>query len=149
MERNHFTVGAEYAVLLKTEYRFSQKCDLIELPAGLFEAYETQKIKEGANAEAVARVVAKRELKEETGYESSNWTYLGSNVESSSKLTVTMHLFLAIECQKTSAQHLDDNEQIEVSEVELYEAVNMVMDGRIRCNSSAHAILMAARLLNL
>ena len=140
-------VTTDNKILLKSEYRFSQNCDLIEVPAGGFEPSETKMIEEGKNSEEVALIVAKRELKEETGYESSNWTYLGPTVESSSKLTGTMHLFLATDCQKTSSQHLDANEDIEVFEVELDEAVNMVMDGRIRCNSSAHAILMAERII--
>ena len=139
-------ITTDNKILLKSEYRFSQNCDLIEVPAGGFEPFEAKMIEEGKNPEEVALIVAKRELKEETGYESSNWTYLGPTVESSSKLTGTMHLFLATDCQKTSSQHLDANEDIEVFEVELDEAVNMVMDGRIRCNSSAHAIMMAERM---
>lgn len=138
-------VTTDNKILLKSEYRFSQNCDLIEVPAGGFEPSEAKMIEEGKNPEEIALIVAKRELKEETGYESSNWTYLGPTVESSSKLTGTMHLFLATDCQKTSSQHLDANEDIEVFEVELEEAVNMVMDGRIRYNSSAHAILMVTR----
>ena len=141
-------VTTDNKILLKSEYRYCQNCDLIEVPAGGFEPSEAKMIEEGKNPEEVALIVAKRELKEETGYESSNWTYLGPTVESSSKLTGTMHLFLATDCQKTSSQHLDANENIEVFEVELDEAVNMVMDGRIRCNSSAHAILMAERILD-
>ena len=139
-------ITTDNKILLKSEYRFSQNCDLIEVPAGGFEPSEAKMIEEGKNPEEVALIVAKRELKEETGYESSNWTYLGPTVESSSKLTGTMHLFLATDCRKTSSQHLDANEHLDVFEVELDEAVNMVMDGRIRCNSSAHAILMAERI---
>ena len=141
-------VTTDNKILLKSEYRFSQNCDLIEVPAGGFEPSEAKMIEEGKNPEEVALIAAKRELKEETGFESSNWTYLGPTVDSSSKLTGTMHLFLATDCQKTSSQHLDANEDIEVFEVELDEAVNMVMDGRIRCNSSAHAILMVERIMS-
>ncbi len=125
----------EGKVLLKSEYRYSQKEDLIEIPAGTFEPEETDPL-----------VVAQRELAEETGYTSDEWTYLGPTVESSSKLTGKMHLFLACNCKKTSSQHLDEFEHVDVMEVALSRAVDMVMKGEIRSNSSAHAILMAARI---
>lgn len=73
-------------VLLKTEFRYS--CgDLIECPAGTFEVDETDPL-----------VVAKRELLEETGYTSEDWTYLGETRESTAKLTNNMHIFMAQNC---------------------------------------------------
>ena len=57
---------------------------------------------------------AKRDLLEETGYESDSWTYLCPTWESTSKLTNTMHLFLAKDCRKVSDQHLDLNEHMDV-----------------------------------
>lgn len=125
-------------ILLKTEYRYSQQTDLIELPAGTFEEDENDPL-----------AVAKRELLEETGYESSDWTYLGATVESSSKLTNQMHLFLAKNCVRVCGQHLDIAEHLDVMLVDLKTAVDMVMRGEIRCNSSAHAILMAARMMEI
>jgi 8-oxo-dGTP pyrophosphatase MutT (NUDIX family) len=137
-------ITKEGKVLLKSEYRYSQGEDLIEIPAGVFEPEENN-IENKAEA---ALKVAKRELLEETGFSSDDWLYLGPTVESSSKLTGKMHLFLATGCERTSTQHLDRGEVMDVFEVSLEEAVDMVMDGRIRCNSSAHAILMTARILD-
>ena len=91
--------------------------------------------------------MAKRELLEETGYSSDDWVYFGPMWESTSKLTNHMHLFLARDCVKVAKQHLDENEHLTVMRVKLEEAVNMVMDGRINANSTAHLILRAARLL--
>lgn len=54
-------------ILLKREYRYSCKEDLVEIPAGTFDKGETDPL-----------AVAKRELLEETGYSSENWTYLGA-----------------------------------------------------------------------
>ena len=125
-------------ILLKTEYRYSQQTDLIEFPAGTFDEDESDPL-----------VVAKRELLEETGFESSDWTYLGSTVESSSKLTNQMHLFLAKNCVRVSGQHLDVAEHLDVMLMDLKTAVDMVMCGEIRCNSSAHAILMVARMMGI
>ena len=123
-------------ILLKTEFRYAVGEDVIECPAGMFEEEETDPL-----------TVAKRELLEETGYESSNWTYLGSTLESTSKLTNRMHLFLAKDCVQTSRQHLDANEHLTVTEVYLDTAVGMVMNGSISANSTAHLILKVARML--
>ena len=89
--------------------------------------------------------VAKRELLEETGYISEDWQFIGRTVESSAKLTNYMHIYFADHCRKVSGQHLDATEEIEVLVMPLEQAVSMVMDNEICCNSSAHGILWAAR----
>lgn len=122
-------------LLLKSEFRYACKADVIECPAGMVENGEEP------------LVTAQRELLEETGYTSNSWLYLGPTLESTSKLTNTMHLFLATDCERVSSQHLDANEQISMFTVTLDEAVSMVMDGRINANSTAHAILKVYNLL--
>ena len=100
-------------IILKKEYRYCYDRELIEIPAGTFEVGETDSL-----------AVAQRELLEETGYASEEWEYIGSTVESSSKLT-----------------------NLDVLVVPLEKAVEMVMRNEICCNSSAHGILWAARKL--
>lgn len=129
-------ITSDGTILLKQEFRYACGEQIIECPAGMFEENETDPL-----------VVAKRELLEETGYESSEWTYLGATLESTSKLTNRMHLFLAKDCVQTSAQHLDANEHLTVTEVYLDTAVGMVMNGTINANSTAHLILKVARIL--
>ena len=121
-------------VLLKTEYRYACSTDVIECPAGMVEENEDP------------RVTTERELYEETGYKSNHWTYLGPTWESTSKLTNTMHLYLAQNCVKVSSQHLDINEHMTVTAVPLDTAVNMVMEDQINANSTAHAMLKVAEL---
>ncbi len=113
-------------IILKKEYRYCYGRDLIEIPAGGFERGE-----EGLE-------VAKRELLEETGYISEDWQFIGRTVESSAKLTNYMHIYFADHCRKVSGQHLDATEEIEVLVMPLEQAVSMVMDNEICCNSSAH-----------
>lgn len=125
-------------VLLKSEYRYACGETLIETPAGTFEPSETD-----------ALAVAKRELLEETGYVSDQWTYLGATVESSSKLTNRMHLFLALDCHQASDQKLDATEVMEVLKMPMQQAVDMVMRNEICCNSTAHGLLRAARMLGI
>ena len=90
-------------VLLKKEYRYACQEEVIECPAGMFDQGETDPL-----------TVAKRELLEETGYASEEWIYFGPTLESTSKLTNKMHLFLARNCRKVSEQHLDENEHIDI-----------------------------------
>lgn len=99
--------------------------------------------------EADPLTVAKRELLEETGYTSAEWVYLGPTLESTSKLTNTMHLFLAKNAVPTSTQHLDPNEHVDVIKVSMEAAVEMVMGGIIKANSTAHLILKVARMMGV
>ena len=125
-------------IILKNEYRYCYDRNLIEVPAGTFEENETDGL-----------AVAKRELLEETGYVSDNWTYLGATVESSAKLTNYMHIYFASHCRKVSGQHLDDTEELDVIVIPIAQAVEMVMKNEICCNSSAHGILQVARMLGV
>lgn len=123
-------------LILKREYRYCYDRELLEIPAGAFEPGETDPL-----------LVARRELLEETGYSSDCWEYLGPTVESSAKMTNYMHIFLARDCRKVASQHLDETEELTVELVPLQQAVDMVMRNEICCNSSAHGILRAARML--
>lgn len=125
-------------ILLKSEYRYACESEVIECPAGMFEENESDPL-----------TVAKRELLEETGYSSDNWTYFGPTWESTSKLTNQMHLFLARDAIPTGTQHLDENEHLDVIQVSLEAAVEMVMSGKINANSTAHLILKVARIYGL
>lgn len=125
-------------IILKREFRYCYGKELIELPSGIFEAYESDPL-----------VVAKRELSEETGYASDDWTYLGGMIENSAKLTNTIHLFLARNCREVTEQHLDRTEEITVIRMQLKEAVEMVMDNRICCSCTAQGVLKVARYYGL
>ena len=124
-------------ILLAREYRYACKEVSTECPAGMVEDNEDP------------LETAMRELLEETGYKSGSWTYLGPTFESTSKLTNVMHLFLAEDCVKVSEQDLDDHESIEVLKLPFKDAVQMVMDGKIKANSSAHAILKVWAMRNM
>lgn len=125
-------------IVLKKEYKHATGEELIEVPAGMFEPEE----KDGL-------LVAKRELLEETGYISEEWKYLGDTVESSSKLTNRMHIYLAMNCKKIAEQSLDKTEELDVIVMPFEKAIEKVMTNEIKCNSSAHGILKVARMLNV
>lgn len=130
-------IKEDHHIILKKEYRHCYKQELIEIPAGVLEAGEDP------------LKTAKRELLEETGYKSDKWTYLGKTLESSAKLTNYMHIYMAEDCKKVSKQKLDYGEDIEVIEVDFEEAIQMIMNNEIICNSSIGAILKVARIKQL
>ena len=123
----------EAQLILKKEYRYSRKSETIEIPAGMIEAEECDPLSS-----------AKRELLEETGYESDKWSFIGAFAENTSKFTNTMYLYKAEGCIKTSSQKLDKTENIEVILKNLNDAVEMVTDNRISSMISAYAILYEA-----
>lgn len=123
-------------VILKREYRHPLGEMLIELPAGAIEEDES----DGLEA-------AKRELLEETGYKSNVWTCLGRTVESPSKASTEITIYLAQDAKKVSEQSLDKTEDIEVLKVSLSEAVEMCLNNQIRVNSSVSGILKASKIL--
>ncbi len=88
-----------------------------EFPAGGIEKYE------GVDH---ALEAAKRELREETGYESDEWTYL-MKVPSNATLADNYgFLYQAKNCRKVSGQDLDDTEFVDVirySEEEIEELI--------------------------
>lgn len=59
---------------------------------------------------------AKRELLEETGYESDDWIeWFSSDVLNHGKIEWNNHFFVARNCKKTGEPHLDPGEKIEVT----------------------------------
>ena len=130
-------ITEDHHIILKKEYRHCYGLELIEIPAGVLEDGEDP------------IQAAKRELEEETGYKSDQWTYLGKTVESSAKLTNYMYIYLAEDCKKVSEQKLDYGEDIEVIETDFEEAIQMIMNNEIICNSSIGAILKVARIKGL
>ncbi|MBI5353291.1 MAG: NUDIX hydrolase [Chloroflexi bacterium] len=70
---------------------------------------------------------AKRELREETGYEASDWVNLGSHILDPNRGIATMHLFLALNAQKVTepnSDDLEDQELLFLGQREIEDALN-------------------------
>lgn len=70
---------------------------------------------------------AKRELREETGYTSDNWTHLLTIPANATISNSNVHIYSATDCTLSASQELDDTEFLNVvllNETELLSAIN-------------------------
>lgn len=70
---------------------------------------------------------AKRELREETGYTSDNWTHLLTIPANATISNSNVHIYCATNCTLSASQELDDTEYLNVvllNETELLSAIN-------------------------
>ena len=105
-------------VLLERQYRYAQRREFIELPAGKLEPDEPH------------LETAKRELLEETGYAAAQWTRLGVMHTAIAYTDEAIELYLARDLTK-GERSLDAGEFLETLIVPFGEAIEMIRDGRI------------------
>ena len=117
-------------IIMVKQFRYSQKQELLEIPAGGLEEKETPL--DGA----------KRELLEETGYgaESENWQSLAVTVPTAAS-TQKLHIFLAKEVKKIGPQNLDEGELLQVLKIPYEEVLGKVLKGEILDSKTIVGIL--------
>ncbi len=93
--------------------------------------------------------MAKRELLEETGYESSDWQLLFTNYDYPTKEINTVSVYLAKNAHRVADQKLDISEKITFYRVPLAETVQMCMENKIAVNGSMAALLLAAKIYGI
>jgi ADP-ribose pyrophosphatase len=127
----------ENQVSLVRQYRYPVGQVLLELPAGKLD-HPGEDCLPGA----------KRELSEETGLEAEEWTYLGYILASPGFCTEALHMYLA-RGLKRSAQHLDEDEFLDVVTMPFDTLVAQVMDGTIIDAKTVATTLKVKTLLGL
>jgi ADP-ribose pyrophosphatase len=85
----------------------------------------------------------KRELLEETGYESDNWQALGTFVVDANRRVGVGHFYLARDARRIAAPDHDDLEAFSIRWVSLEEVKRAVRDGRVGIMSYATCITLA------
>lgn len=118
------TPGRE-TVLVK-QFRFGSGSVTIEIPGGVIDPGEEHD------------QAAKRELKEETGFTSDKWTYLGATEPNPAILNNLCHHWLAEDVILAHETALDDGEDITVITASIAELKEAVNSGRLR-----HALALA------
>lgn len=123
-------------ILLAREYKYAVQRYTLECISG------------GANEGELILDAAKRELLEETGAQSENWTDLGVLDPFTSIILGPNHMFLAQEIKFLGEQNTDGGEIIELVRIPFNEAVNKVRAGEITHGASVAAILKTQLLLD-
>lgn len=116
------------SVILVSQYRHAANKMLLEIPAGKIEKDETP------------RQAAVREMAEEIGYAGTlkpllKW-YLAPGYS-----TELMHVFVATNLREITRGRLDDDENIEISQLRLSAAVKKCLNGKIMDAKTIAALL--------
>lgn len=99
---NVIAITPEKKIVLIKQYRHGIDAETIEIPGG------------AVNKNEATLLAAQRELQEETGYTSRNWTKLGQLDVNPAFMTNYCETYLALDALKTHQQNLDPFEEIEV-----------------------------------
>ncbi|MBR3046012.1 MAG: NUDIX hydrolase [Oscillospiraceae bacterium] len=122
-------------VLMVRQFRYPHHAETLEVPAGKLE-YGEEPLQ-----------CAVRELKEEVGGEADVLEPLGSLYPTPAYDEEVIYMYLARQLKETHAQSLDEDEFLDVIRVPLKDAVQMVMDDRIKDAKTQIALLKTAFLL--
>ncbi|WP_318617247.1 NUDIX hydrolase [Sporosarcina sp. YIM B06819] len=129
-------ITAEGKLVLVEQYRKALERSLIEIPAGKIDLGEEPEI------------TAVRELEEETGYGAREFSYIQSFATSPGFADEIIHLYLARDLYKIDNPAAgDEDEFIELLEVTIEQAEDMVATGKIFDAKTAFAVLYAKNLL--
>lgn len=107
----------------------------IELPAGYIDADE----------EAID--AAKRELREETGFDSNNWKFLASYYQDQGCSEAFNYSYLALDCEKMFEQNLDSDEFIHYIPCNFEDIVSLAEENIINDAGSLIAIEKAKKFI--
>ncbi len=116
-------------ILFVKQFRYPYKEVVLEIPAGKRDSLDEDPLECG-----------KRELKEETGATAKNFYSLGSLYPTPGYCGEIIWLFAA-KGLEFGNQHLDNDEFLNVEKIPLKEAVEMVLEGKIKDSKTQIAIL--------
>ncbi|MEM6725784.1 MAG: NUDIX hydrolase [Bacteroidota bacterium] len=135
---NVIPITAEGQILLIRQYRFGIGAYTLELPGGLVNPDETE-----------SKSAAERELLEETGYGGTEWHYLGAVPSNPVFMDCFIHHWVLKNAQLIGETHFDDAEEIDLVEVELNDAFNLMASGAINHPHAISALFRLKVLLDL
>jgi ADP-ribose pyrophosphatase len=117
---NVIPLTSDNRIVMIRQFRAGIASLTLEIPGGLIDREDKTPL-----------AAARRELKEETGYESNEILYLGKVHPNPAILNNQCYTFLAKDVRLTSEQHLDRGEDIEVILVDADRIPDLIRDGEI------------------
>lgn len=114
-----FAVTPDERIVLVRQYRYGSDAIHLEVPAGT--------LGEGEDVLDCAR----RELREETGYEAAHWEYVGSYFPEPARATSLARIFLATGARCVTHPQLDPTEVLEVELATFDEFRAMLAEGTV------------------
>ncbi|ACY46948.1 NUDIX hydrolase [Rhodothermus marinus] len=125
---NVIPITPDGKVVFVRQYRYGTREVSLEIPGGAVDPDDPSPLE-----------AARRELREETGYEAERLVYLGAVAPNPAILTNRCHTFLAENVRPVGPQQLDDAEEIEVVLLDPAEIPERIRRGEIN-----HALVVAA-----
>ncbi len=119
-------------VVLVKQYRYPGRDWFYELPGGTTNADRKEE----------PLTAAQRELREETGYTSSDWSKVGEHYPNPALMNNKCHVFLAKNCIKTHPTELDPFEELS-TELVAHDKIEKLFIGENKC----HSLMLASLYL--
>lgn len=117
-----------------------------EFPAGGIERTDGKEYGGSGDISAEESLAAaKRELREETGYESDEWRHLLKVPSNATIADNYAHLFVARNCRRVSGQDLDDTEFLNVIKLSAQEIETLIAEEKFQQAVHIAAWLLACR----
>ncbi len=121
-------------IIMERQFRYPFDEVIWEIPAGKTDIGEEP------------LTAARRELREETGFEAENMQFIGMFYPSPAILSEKIYMFTATGLKK-GERHLDDDEFLEVEAIPFDKAVDMILSNEISDGKTQAAVLKAKLLL--
>lgn len=124
-------------VIMERQFRYPIDHVITEIPAGKLDDKNEDRL-----------MAAKRELREETGYEADEWLDMGIYYPAPAYSDEKITMYLAKGLHK-GERDLDEDEFLNVEEIPIRSLVEDIMSGKITDGKTQVAILKAAAHLNI
>lgn len=121
-------------IVFERQFRYPLHQVFIELPAGKIDANEA------------TLQTGQRELLEETGYVANDWVKLGEQHPCIGYSNEVIHIYLAQGLTAGTSQ-CDEDEALEVFDLPLADAIQLVLQGKITDSKTIVALFLAERYL--